>query len=78
MHNSRLVLKSGEVQVCPLYKWRPEEGWVQLFNHDPVRLADIESGTLGGVSRRVTKTGTVEPVDVDVLEQAKTDGWDGK
>lgn len=77
MHDSKLVLKSGEVQVCPLYMWRPKEGWVQLFNHDPVRLSDVESGRIGGVSRKRLDDGSVEPVGRDVLEYAREDGWDG-
>jgi hypothetical protein len=77
MHDSKLVLKSGEMQIMPVYKWRPKEGWVQLFNYDPVNLVDIESGYIGGWDRKLEDDGTVSPVSVDILEQAKEDGWDG-
>lgn len=60
-----------------IYKWRPKEGWVQLFNHGPVRLADVLHGTLGGYGRRLGLDGITVPVSVDLLKQAREDGWDG-
>lgn len=74
MHDSKIVMKSGEVQVSPIYMWRPAEGWLQLFDHDPVRLSDVESGFIGGAGLRIDGRGE----SASILELARDQGWDGK
>lgn len=76
MHDSRIELNNGEVQVCPLLKWRPEEGWVQLFDNDPVRFTDIAGGYIGGGRMRLPD-GRVASTVTDIFVKAVEDGWDG-
>jgi len=72
MHDTRVVLKTGEVLEAPIWVWRPREGWFSLVGSDPIRLSAVVSAVTPG-----SRVGPGKVVDQDELERAREDGWDG-
>ena len=78
MRTTRVTLKDGTKLSGPIWEWKPAEGYFTLVgaapNGDPARvlLRDVAEGVTERmwVSKDVIK-------DVDVIERAKKDGWDG-
>lgn len=79
MRDVVVVMKDGRKACGPLWTWRPEDGWFDLVLPDddplsgPIRLADVASA--------VNKKAWVrhdEVRDVDLLERAREEGWDGR
>ena len=74
MHNAVVKMKDGTIYSAPLWTWRPEEGWMELAGvNERIRLKDVLSAKNTG--QRVSKT---EVKDVDMLEKAREEGWDGR
>lgn len=71
-----VVMKDGRQFEGPLWEFRPKEGWFSISDNDapnPIRFSEVQSA----VTRRVQVQFDLI-TDVDLLERAKNEGWDGK
>ena len=78
MQDVIVKMKDGNRFSGPLLRWRPREGWFSLFatveGQEPpvIQLAEVESAIQKG-----QRVGIQRIEDVDMLERARKDGWDG-
>lgn len=77
MHDVSAKMKTGEIYVGPLWAFRPAEGWFSLAVEgapDKIYFRDVDTATNKGV--RHSAAGAVH--DVDLLDRARREGWDGR
>lgn len=72
MRDVRVKLKTGGSFQAPLWQWRPELGWFSLAGGDVILLIDVESATT-----RERRHVDAPEEDVDMLERARKEGWNG-
>ena len=73
MHDAIVIMKDGTKFCGPLWAWRPKDGWFEIIDDSGghrILLADVASAIQHG--QRVTRF-RIE--DVDLLVQARADGW---
>jgi len=79
MREASVTMKDGSRWCGPINYWRPVEGWLSLMGAkvdagpDKIWLRDVKEATDYGVMTRIN---VVE--DVDLLERAREEGWDGR
>jgi len=72
MHDARIVLKTGEEIVGPVWSFNVQEGYLAIAGDmRKLYFRDIESAMNFG---QRTHPGVIE--DVDLLERAKQEGWE--
>jgi hypothetical protein len=86
MRDAIVVLKNGKTVEGPLWTWRPKEGWFELAamhdediaaianKKDPGRILLREVVSAVNPQQRIN---IHEIRDVDLLERARNEGWDG-
>jgi hypothetical protein len=76
MHDALVTMKDGRTFCGPVWTWRPQEGYFTLGGDDDapdrVMLRDVASAV---VKDQRVGIGRIE--DVDLLERARREGWDG-
>lgn len=71
MHDTRVVLKTGEVLEASIWEWRPADGYFTLAGRDErIYFRDVVSAETPG-QRAVTGLFTQ-----DELARARENGWD--
>lgn len=76
MHDTRVKMRDGREFCGPLWTWRPEEGWFAIASDEApprINLRDVASAVNEG--QRVSVN---EVRDVDLMERAREEGWDGR
>lgn len=73
MHDTRVVLKDGTVYSNPIWEYRPLLGYLTLVGYDQrFFFRDMESCI---TENQRCEANTIK--DVDELERARKDGWNG-
>jgi hypothetical protein len=66
MHDTRIVMKSGETLEAPIWEWRPAEGYFTLVGHErTIYLRDVASAVTPG------QRSLMGPIDQDELVRAR-------
>jgi hypothetical protein len=77
MHDCKVIMKDGRKFSGPLWDWRPVEGWFSIPSDEnapeKIFLRDVASAVNHGL-----RTGIGKIEDVDLLERARKNGWDGR
>lgn len=72
MHRTTGILKTGEAISGVIWEFKPLEGWFRLYGGE--RILFRECASLVTSANRVS----VEQIsDVDELQRARKQGWDG-
>lgn len=72
MQDAIVKLKDGTEFCSPLWEFNPKKGFLRLVDGEPIRLKDIESATN---KNQWIHWDTIK--DVDLLERARQEGWNG-
>lgn len=75
MHDARVKMKDGREYFASLWSFRPTEGWFSICDNDApekIFFRDVESAVNFGV-----RVHALDVRDVDLLERARREGWDG-
>jgi hypothetical protein len=78
MIDTVVVMKNGDIWCGPIWTYNPEEGWLHLAGDsidagpDKLYFRDMESCITKNKRINISTYG-----DVDELEEAKKNGWDG-
>ncbi len=76
MHNTLITMKDGRRFCGPMWEFYPDEGWMSIPADerapDRIYFRDMESAVTKGDRVAV---GVIQ--DVDELERARRQGWDG-
>lgn len=75
MHDVLVELRDGTKLCGPLWEWRPAEGHFTLAGEDHSRVALKDVISAVNKDERTGPDG--ETVDIDLLERARQEGWDG-
>jgi hypothetical protein len=86
MTDALVKMKDGRTYCNPIWMWRPKEGWLSLIatgegEPDKIWLRDVESAVEKGQRVGIEIIdGERRPKirDVDLLERARADGWNGE
>lgn len=86
MHDTLVVMQDGRRFCGPMWYFRPEEGWMTVVddrcNGEPIYFRDMASAVTYGerVGIQRDENGNAigpEIADVDEIERARQQGWDG-
>jgi hypothetical protein len=76
MHDVRVKMRDGRIFVGPLWTFRAREGYFSIVDEEAppqIRFTDVESAVNEDV--RFNIRGEVR--QVDLIDRAKKEGWDG-
>lgn len=82
MHDTLIKTKDGQTFCGPMWYFRPEEGWMSIPSDedapDKIYFRDMESAVTKGDRVGINQeTGEAIIQDVDELERARLQGWNG-
>lgn len=87
MHTTLVKMKDGRTLSGILWMWRPREGWFEIVPDEgdaaTIMFRDVERAVTRGERVGVIRDDKGKIVgpkiaDVDELERARQDGWDGR